>query len=126
MRISGELIDAITGRHIWGDRFDGTRGDIFALQDRVAAAVVGAIEPRLRLAEIERVSRKPIENLDAYDLSLRASAQMSKRTERGLAEAVRLLHQVLKLDPDLRASDGPTWLLAAAANDAALDRAFWV
>ncbi|MGC2202128.1 MAG: CadC-family transcriptional regulator, partial [Stellaceae bacterium] len=54
VRISGELIDAITGRHIWGDRFDGTRGDIFALQDRVAAAVVGAIEPRLRLAEIER------------------------------------------------------------------------
>jgi TolB-like protein/Tfp pilus assembly protein PilF len=99
VRISGELIDATTARHIWADRFDGTRGDIFALQDRVAVAVVGAVEPRLRLAEIERVSRKPAQDLDAYDLNLRASAQMSKRTEQDFAEAVRLLHRALKLDP---------------------------
>lgn len=99
VRVGGELSDTTTARHIWGDRFDGTRGDIFALQDRVAAAIVGAIEPRLRLAEIERVSRKPPRNLDAYDLNLRASAQMSKRTKRGFAEAVRLLHRALKFDP---------------------------
>jgi TolB-like protein len=99
VRIGAKLIDATTARHIWGERFDGTRGDIFALQDRVAAAIVGAIEPRLRLAEMERASRKPAENLDAYGCYLRASAQMSKRTEQGFGDAVRLLHRALKLDP---------------------------
>jgi TolB-like protein len=98
VRITCDLVDAMTARHIWGDRFDGTLGDIFALQDRGAAAFVGAIEPRLRLAEIERVSRKPAENLDAYDLTLRALALMSKRTKQGFAEAVALLHRALKLD----------------------------
>ena len=99
VRIGAELIDAATVRHIWGDRFDGTRDNIFALHDRVTAAIVRAIEPRLRLAEIKRVSRKSAETLDAYDLNLRASAQMSKRTERHFAEVVRLLHRALRLDP---------------------------
>jgi len=99
VRIGAELIDATTARHIWGDRFDGTRGNIFALHDRVTAAIVRAIEPRLRLAEMKRVSRKSAETLNAYDLNLRASAQMSKRTERDFAEVVRLLHRALRLDP---------------------------
>jgi adenylate cyclase len=99
VHVGGELTDTTTAQHIWGDRFDGTRDDIFASQDRMAAAVVGAIEPRMRLAEIERVSRKPTRTLDAYDLNLRASAQMSKRTREGFAEAVRLLHRALKFDP---------------------------
>jgi TolB-like protein/Tfp pilus assembly protein PilF len=99
VRVGGELSDATTAQHIWGDRFEGTRGDIFALQDRVAAAIAGAIEPRLRLAEIERASRRPVRSLDAHDFNLRALAQMSKRTEQGLAEAVRLLHRALNFDP---------------------------
>jgi TolB-like protein len=65
VRITGQLIDAATGAHIWGDRFDGLLDDIFELQDRVAATVVGAIEPRLRLSEIERTARKCTGNLDA-------------------------------------------------------------
>jgi mRNA interferase MazF len=68
------------------------------LQDQVASSVVGAIEPKLGLAEIARASRKPTENLDAYDLYLRAQAQTYKRTKEGHAEAVRLLHQALELD----------------------------
>jgi adenylate cyclase len=64
VRITGQLIDAATGNHIWADRFDGALDDIFDLQDRVASSVVGAIEPRLRLSEIERASRKPTERLD--------------------------------------------------------------
>src|SRR5207248_4273874 len=72
VRITGQLIDTMTGAHIWADRFDGTLDDVFELQDRVASSVAGAIEPKLRIAEIERAKRKPTENLDAYDLYLRA------------------------------------------------------
>jgi TolB-like protein len=72
VRISGQLIDATTGMHVWADRFDGILTDIFELQDQVAASVVGAIEPRLRDAEIERARLKPAENLQAYDLVLRS------------------------------------------------------
>ncbi len=99
VRIAGQLIDATTGAHIWADRFDGTLDDIFELQDQVASGGVGAIEPRLRLAEIERASRKPTENLDAYDLYLRAQAQVFKRTREGLAEAVRQMRRALEHDP---------------------------
>ena len=75
VRITGQLIDAMTGAHIWADRFDGTLDDIFELQDQISSSVVGAIEPKLRQSEIERTARKPSENLDAYDLYLRALAQ---------------------------------------------------
>jgi len=75
VRITGQLIDTITGAHIWADRFDGALDDIFDLQDRGASSVAGAIEPKLRQSEIERASRKPTANLTAYDLYLRALAQ---------------------------------------------------
>ena len=99
VRITGQLIDAATGTHLWADRFDGGLEDIFELQDQVASRVVGAIEPRLRLSEGDRVSRKPTENLDAYDLYLRARAQSYKRTEESVAEALRLARRALELDP---------------------------
>ena len=72
VRITGQLIDAITGTHLWADRFDGSLEDVFELQDRVAISVAGVIEPTLRQAEIERARRKRPESLDAYDLYLRA------------------------------------------------------
>src|SRR5262249_9872049 len=72
VRITGQLIDATTGTHVWADRFEGSLDDIFELQDRVAISVAGVIEPTLRKAEIERARRKPTESLDAYDLYLRA------------------------------------------------------
>jgi TolB-like protein/class 3 adenylate cyclase len=65
VRITGQLIDTATGAHIWADRIDGALDDIFELQDRVASSVAGAIEPKLRLAEIERATRKPTDSLDA-------------------------------------------------------------
>ena len=70
VRITGQLIDASTGAHLWADRFDGGLEDIFDLQDQVTASVVGAIAPKLEQAEIERARRKPTENLDAYDYFL--------------------------------------------------------
>jgi adenylate cyclase len=99
VRITGQLIDATTGNHIWADRFDGALDDIFDLQDRVAASVVGAIAPRLRMSEIERAVRKPTASLDAYDFYLRALAQVYRYTEESLAEAVALLRQALAIDP---------------------------
>jgi TolB-like protein len=99
VRITGQLIDTATSAHIWADRFDGALDDIFDLQDRVAASVVGAIEPKLRQSEIDRAVRKPAASLDAYDRYLRAMAEYYKRTREGHAEAVRLLRQVLELDP---------------------------
>jgi adenylate cyclase len=99
VRITGQLIDTATGAHIWADRFDGALDDIFELQDEVASRVVGAIEPKLRQSEIERAARKPTESLDAYDLYLRALAQIHKYTEEGMREAVALLGRALALDP---------------------------
>jgi TolB-like protein len=99
VRIAGRLIDTETGAHIWAERFDGTLEDVFDLQDRVASAVAGAIEPRLRLAEITRANRKSTESLSAYDLYLRAQAQVNHRTEESMAESVRLARQALEIDP---------------------------
>jgi TolB-like protein len=99
VRIAAQLIDAATGGHIWADRFDGRHEDIFELQDRVASSVAVAIQPRLRIAEMERSTRKPTESLEAYDFYLRALAQAVKRTKASLEEAVRLLNRALELDP---------------------------
>lgn len=74
LRIAGQLIDATTGTHLWADRFEGELGDIFDLQDRVTASVIGAIAPTLEKVEIERAKRKPAESLDAYDYYLRGLA----------------------------------------------------
>ena len=65
VRISGQLIDASNGAHLWADRFEGALGDIFDLQDQVTASVVGAITPKLEQFEIERIKRKPTASLDA-------------------------------------------------------------
>jgi tetratricopeptide (TPR) repeat protein len=99
VRITGQLIDTTTGAHIWADRFDGALDDIFELQDQVASSVVGAIEPRLRLSEIERAVRKPTERLDAYDLYLRGLAEFHKWTPEGHAAAIRLLLRAVDIDP---------------------------
>jgi len=99
VRITCQLISTETGAHIWADRFDSTLDDIFELQDRVTESVTGAIEPTLRNAEIERAANKPTENLDAYDLYLRALAHYDQFTRPDLEAAMRLLRQAVALDP---------------------------
>jgi adenylate cyclase len=100
VRITGQLVDATTGGHIWADRFDGTLEDVFDLQDRVTASVVGAIEPRLQRVEIERAGRKPTESLDAYDYFLRGMASFHLFTRDSLLEARRLYQRAAELDPN--------------------------
>jgi hypothetical protein len=100
VRITGQRIDATTGMHIWADRFDGVLTDIFELQDQVAASIVGAIEPKLRDAEIERARLKPAENMRAYDVVLRARFVYELYTREAWEEAVRLLRQAVEIEPD--------------------------
>jgi len=99
VRITGELIQADTGLHIWADRFDGELEDIFGLQDEVTASVVAAIEPSLRQAEIDRARRKPTEMLDAYDLYLRALPHFYMLTREGVDRAIELLDRAIATDP---------------------------
>ncbi len=98
VRITGQLVEAATGTHLWADRFDGTLEDVFELQDRVAANVAGAIEPSLRAAEVVRAQRKPTGSLRAYDLVLRAQPLLLTRSREDLTEAERLLQTAIKLD----------------------------
>ena len=106
VRISGQLIDTAIGAHIWADRIDGALDDIFELQDQVASSVVGAIEPKLRLAEIERARRKPTDSLDAYDLYLRALAEFRKSRRDYCDAAIDLLRQALSIDPSYAPAAG--------------------
>jgi adenylate cyclase len=100
VRITGQLIDTATGAHVWAERYDRKSDDIFALQDEMTLSVVGAIEPTLRLAEVERAKRKRPDSLDAYDLVLRAIpdvySRMPEESKRGLV----LLERALALDPN--------------------------
>ena len=84
LRVTGQLIEAETGSHVWADRFDGVMADVFELQDQITAAVAGALEPRIRRAEIERATRKPTADLTAYDLYLRAMPGFYARTDGGI------------------------------------------
>ncbi|KAB2850620.1 MAG: adenylate/guanylate cyclase domain-containing protein [Hyphomicrobiaceae bacterium] len=98
VRITGQLIDASIGSHIWADHFDGELADIFGLQDQVTAKVVGAIAPRLEQAEIERAKLKPTESLDAYDCYLRGMAAFHLFTTVGNNEALAFFSRACELD----------------------------
>jgi adenylate cyclase len=100
VRITGQLIDAATGAHLWADRFDGDLEAVFELQDKITASVVGAIEPTVRKAEIERARRKPVDNLDAYDLYLRALPHVYAMLPDENCREFELLKKAIDLDPN--------------------------
>ena len=106
VRITGQLIDVTTGDHLWADRFDGSIDDIFDLQDQVTAKVVGAIAPKLEQAEIVRATRKPPENLDAYDLYLRGMASLHQWTRESNEDALRLFYRSIEMDPGFASVHG--------------------
>jgi adenylate cyclase len=99
VRITGQLIDAVTGAHLWADRFERDLTNIFALQDEVTVAVVSAVQPKLLQTEIAIAARRRPENLTAYDFYLRALQQFYLTTHEGLAEAIRLAHRALEVEP---------------------------
>jgi adenylate cyclase len=98
VRITGQLIDAVTGAHLWADRFDGLLEDVFELQDKVALSVAGVIEPTLQAAETARSAGRPTADLTAYDLYLRASA-MALSSDKQIPAALRLMEQAIERDP---------------------------
>jgi len=106
IRITGQLIDAEDGSHLWAERYDRDLTDVFALQDEITTSVVAAIEPNMRRAEIERVKRKRPDSLDAYDLLLRALPSVYSFMPEGAAEGLPLLEQALALEPSYALAHG--------------------
>ncbi len=106
VRITGQLIDATSGTHLWAERFEGLLDDIFELQDQVTESVVGAIAPELERAEIERAKRKPTESLDAYDYYLRAMAKLHRGTREAIEQALPMFYQAIELDPEFASAYG--------------------
>ncbi|RUV04527.1 MAG: adenylate/guanylate cyclase domain-containing protein [Mesorhizobium sp.] len=99
VRITGQLIEAESGNHVWADRFDGSLEDVFELQDGVTQSVVGAIAPKLQRAEIDRTSRKRTEDLTAYDFVLRALPHAWSGSPERSAIAHDLLLKATAIDP---------------------------
>ena len=104
LRITAQLLEAETGAHLWADRYDGALEDVFDLQDQITDKVVGIVEPSLQRSEIERSRRKRPENLDAYDLYLRAVPHMATVMPADARIAAGLLEDALRLDPNYAAA----------------------
>src|SRR6516165_2908960 len=104
VRITAQLIEAASGRHVWAERYDRALDDIFAVQDEITLSVVGYIEPSLRQAEIERSKRKRPDSLDAYDLYLRALPHAFLLMPGEADKALALLNQALALDREYPAA----------------------
>jgi TolB-like protein/class 3 adenylate cyclase len=109
VRITGQLIDAATGAHLWADRFDGSLEDVFDLQDKVAVSVAGVIEPTLQVAEIRRSSERPTSDLTAYDIYLRALPHGRSYEKDRVVQALDLLNRAIERDPRY----GPALALSA-------------
>jgi adenylate cyclase len=109
VRITAQLIDAVTDTHLWADRFDGSLEDVFELQDKVASSVAGVIQPTLQAAEIRRSSERPSSDLTAYDLYLRALSNAYTWEKGAIFAALDLLGQAIERDPQY----GPALALAA-------------
>jgi tetratricopeptide (TPR) repeat protein len=99
VRITPQLIDAISGAHIWADRFDGSLEDVFELQDKVASSVAGAIEPALQAVETARSASRPTNDLTAYDLYLRAWHNVLSYDKGRIDQALDLLQEATARDP---------------------------
>ena len=100
VRITVQLIETSAGTHIWAERFDGSLDDIFDLQDTIAVKVAGALQPSIRLAEIERSRRKRPQNMGAYDYTMRALSHVWMLEKNEARAALELLDKALGIDPD--------------------------
>jgi TolB-like protein len=136
LRVTGQLIDASTGMHIWGDRFEGALEDIFDLQDQFSTSVVGALAPQIEQAEIARAKCKSTENLDAYDYFLRGMASYYALDKDSISEALRLFSRAIELDPHFASAHAMAawcyawrkingWTTDHAAESAETERLAW-
>ena len=100
VRITSQLVDALTGNHIWSERYDRELADIFALQDEITASVTSAIEPKLLAAEASRVEMRSTGDLDAWDLVARALSHFWKLTAADSETAISILRQAVQRHPN--------------------------
>jgi TolB-like protein len=100
VRITAQLNDVATGSHIWAERYDRSLADVFAVQDEITEAIVAAIEPQLYAAENFRAQRKPPENMDAWDLVMRALSHYWRVTRQDNVVAQALLEKAIAIDPN--------------------------
>ena len=106
VRVAGQLIETESAAHVWADRYDGTLGDLFTLQDEMTMSVIGAVEPTLRRAEVERVRRKRPDSLDAYDQFLRALPLVTTAMPEDADKALQFLQEAIRLEPNYAAVHG--------------------
>ncbi len=99
VRITVQLIETEGGSHIWAERYDGSLDDIFDLQDKITEQVAGALQPSIRLAEIERARRKPPQAMGAYDHAMRALSHVWMLEKNEATDALELLNNALEIDP---------------------------
>src|SRR5262249_31884048 len=104
LRITAQLIDTETDAHLWAEQYDRVLEDIFAVQDEITMCVIGAIEPSLRKAEIERVRRQRPNDLNAYDLVLRSLPFALAGNPKDAAIGIPLLESAVKLQPNYGAA----------------------
>jgi adenylate cyclase len=100
VRITVQLIETETGAHIWAEKYDGLLDDIFDLQDSITQQVAGALQPSIRLAEIERVGRKRPQDFGAYDYAMRAFKHVWALEKDEAARGLELLNKALDVEPD--------------------------
>jgi TolB-like protein/class 3 adenylate cyclase len=111
VRVTAQLIEGATGNHVWAERYDRELVDIFAVQDEITETIVGAIEPRLHVAEIIRTQHKTPSSLDAWDLVMQAMDRLSRFTDADSREAIALLDRAIAIDPGYgRAHAHKAWL----------------
>jgi adenylate cyclase len=106
IRITAQLVEAETGNHIWAERYDRAREDVFAVQDEITESVIGCIQPEVYGAEHDRAKRKPPESLDAWEAFLRALFLYSRRSQASTSEALDLVDRAITLDPTYAQAHG--------------------
>ncbi len=99
LRIKVDLMDIAGNASVWSQRFDGANEEIFDFQDRIAARIIGSLEPRLREIEVARAGERPTESLDAYHCVLKAMSRLYRFTPESFVETQQLLERALVLDP---------------------------
>jgi adenylate cyclase len=100
IRVTVQLIDAETDRHIWAERYDRELEDIFAIQDEMTRAIVATLPGRVEAATHDRAKRKPTDNMAAYECVLTAKVLHHRSVREDNAEAQRLLDRAITLDPN--------------------------
>jgi TolB-like protein len=100
VRVTGQLIDAANGNHLWAEKYDRELADIFALQDDITTRVIGSVGPQILVAEAARVQKKPPQSIDAWDLVMQAVPHMWRMSTQEHGRAQELLQRAIALDPN--------------------------